>query len=729
MRRSVIIVAIIFTTACGKPPVANAPAAAPAAALALPHTFPELAAAKAAGKNDLYEAGLKALAANGDETQKARALAMLGLYYEEQKRFNEAVASLMQASNLNRDIAPFLGMHIVDSLVAARRYGEAVSIANQIIAIAPNTAASTDARLALPAIYAASGDLTRATTALSQSADIALDEFTERRMVNTADALAAAGAAPQAAALRLRILSERPQGRYSEKLYDQLVNADPSPLLTLDYAKALDLADRLGRVNRYDQALDFLNRIAAKYPEESAQPYFRYVRLRSLFNSRNYETATSITLAPTDPYYLASELLRARAFWRSHHNDEFLRITNAIINSAPASKEATEAKVMLGKYYVTDETDYSKATELLESAIAAGATADEGENLWTLGWTYIVAGRYDDALRTFDRYLAAYPDNDYTTNALFWSAKVHDKLGRTVERDQTYRRLIDLYPYSYYSYRARELTGDKSSPPDSIATRPPFPDMNAPELHETEMQLAIVRRLLDVGLDAEAARELKSVTASAPDDPVLAFHMAELYDVANEPLRAMGTLQRRFRDTLRHGSSGVPHRFWEILYPRTYWNEIQSGAAKANLDPYMAAAIIRQESAFDPTVVSNAGAVGLMQIMPGELNAITAAAGLAAATRADLFDPARNTEIGAAEFVQKLQRMNGNRTLAIASYNAGEEAVGRWIAKTPLDDMDFFIESIPYNETRLYVKNVTRNLNEYRRIYEHPAPGAAPGPS
>ena len=62
--------------------------------------------------------------------------------------------------------------------------------------------------------------------------------------------------------------------------------------------------------------------------------------------------------------------------------------------------------------------------------------------------------------------------------------------------------------------------------------------------------------------------------------------------------------------------------------------------------------------------------------------------------------------------------MNGNPTLAIAAYNAGEEAVGKWLAHTPIDDMDLFVEAIPYAETRLYVKSVTRNRHEYRRIYE-----------
>ena len=73
----------------------------------------------------------------------------------------------------------------------------------------------------------------------------------------------------------------------------------------------------------------------------------------------------------------------------------------------------------------------------------------------------------------------------------------------------------------------------------------------------------------------------------------------------------------------------------------------------------------------------------------------------------------------AAEFAQKLARVHGNPILAIAAYNAGEDAVGKWIAQTPVDDVDLFVESIPYAETRLYVKTVSRNRFEYRRIYEN----------
>jgi soluble lytic murein transglycosylase len=211
---------------------------------------------------------------------------------------------------------------------------------------------------------------------------------------------------------------------------------------------------------------------------------------------------------------------------------------------------------------------------------------------------------------------------------------------------------------------------------------------------------------------------MKVIAAKYEDHPGVQFMLADVYVRGGEPFKANGVLQRRFRQVIRHGGEGVPQRFFEILYPLAYWDTIKAEAERRGHDPYLIASIIRQESGFEPTTVSNAGAVGLMQIMPAEAARIATAGGLNEVTRDDLFIPQTNIAVGAAEFTQKLAAMSNNTTLAIAAYNAGQGPVSDWMQRTPIDDIDVFIESIPYAETRLYVKTVTRNRNEYLRIYE-----------
>ncbi len=250
-----------------------------------------------------------------------------------------------------------------------------------------------------------------------------------------------------------------------------------------------------------------------------------------------------------------------------------------------------------------------------------------------------------------------------------------------------------------------------------------FPDLTLPE----NPRFTAIQELMEIGLNRAAAREMKVLASQYADNPGAQFMLADVYLRGGEPLKANGVLQRNFRPFVRHGGENIPQRFWEILFPLTHWETIKAEAERRALDPYLIASIIRQESAFEPTTVSNAGAVGLMQIMPDEASRISTAGGLGEVTREQLFDPKTNIAVGAAEFEQKLASMGGNPILAIAAYNAGEQPVGTWIEKTPPSDIDLFVESIPFAETRLYVKTVTRNRAEYRRIYERNA--AAQGPA
>lgn len=712
MKRFVWVVAVL-AFACSKtsptppPPPVPAPPAVTATAPEPPPPPPPAPtlddARKLKDQPAQYEAALNALTASADPKTKGRALALLGLLYEQQKRSDDAIKTLSLAADSDALAAPWLRLRVAALQTAAGKNDDAIAALRRIVQETPASSAATTSRLRLAALVP---------EAFADTASIPIDVFTEPEFVKIANARP--DVAPQ---IRMRLLTEFPQGNYTEETYAYLAKSSPSPLDALSFDDALRIANQLASRDRYDQALDLYKRISQRFPSAANQAAYRAARIRALFHSRHY-TELLADPQPKDP---ALQLVRARAAWRVGQNDAFLAGLAKIIDADSASKEASEALVLRSKFYTSDQPRLDLAARDLQQAIDNGNVGNDGENLWTLGWTYFLAKRFDDALMTFDRYQQRFPDGDYLSNSLFWAGKIYDRLGDRVKRDAKWHELESKYPYGYFSYRARELAGEAPLAPSDIANGNVFPDVEGQLAAVNDPRIDAVRELAWLGLFTDATAEMKRLAAAYPTNLGVQFMLADLYVQAGQPFNANNVLQRRFRDFVRHGGSNVPHRFWEILFPLQYWDTIKSEGEKRQVDPYLIASIIRQESGFDPNDVSNAGAVGIMQIMPAEATAIATAAGMPAPTREQLFDARTNIAIGAAEFAQKLAKVGGNPILAIAAYNAGEDAVGKWLAQTPVDDVDLFVESIPYAETRLYVKTVSRNRFEYRRIYENAA--------
>jgi soluble lytic murein transglycosylase len=152
-------------------------------------------------------------------------------------------------------------------------------------------------------------------------------------------------------------------------------------------------------------------------------------------------------------------------------------------------------------------------------------------------------------------------------------------------------------------------------------------------------------------------------------------------------------------------------------YPLAYWEIIQNKAREAEIDPYLVVALIRQESLFDTRARSSAAALGLMQLLSTTATRVAKQLGLTAPSSEKLFDPELNVTLGTHYLQNLLRRYSNNWFKAIAAYNAGEAAVDRWEKDIVTDDIEEFVERIPYLETRQYVKLVLRNHRIYKTLY------------
>jgi soluble lytic murein transglycosylase len=165
----------------------------------------------------------------------------------------------------------------------------------------------------------------------------------------------------------------------------------------------------------------------------------------------------------------------------------------------------------------------------------------------------------------------------------------------------------------------------------------------------------------------------------------------------------------------------LPDDLMRVIFPLEYWDSIQRYAAARDLDPYLVAALIGQESTFDPEIRSAANAWGLMQIVPSTGRRLARSLGIPRFRTAMLTQPDLNIRLGTTYFARLVDQF-GAEHLALASYNAGESRVVRWIAERPGLDRDEFIDDIPFPETQNYVKRILGTAEDYRALYGRRGP-------
>jgi soluble lytic murein transglycosylase len=153
-------------------------------------------------------------------------------------------------------------------------------------------------------------------------------------------------------------------------------------------------------------------------------------------------------------------------------------------------------------------------------------------------------------------------------------------------------------------------------------------------------------------------------------------------------------------------NQGEDARLYTLRFPLARKNELLRDAKNGSVEPAWAYAIIRAESAWTTDAKSGANAYGLMQLIPGTAARVAKANGIDYSGATDLFDPDTNIKLGTLYLGDVAARFDGSPWLGSAAYNAGPGAVDKWVAARDTLDPDFFIETIPYKETREYVSRV-----------------------
>ena len=330
-----------------------------------------------------------------------------------------------------------------------------------------------------------------------------------------------------------------------------------------------------------------------------------------------------------------------------------------------------------------------------------------------LGSLALVEGRARAAAELFEeRYRrAGAPAWERQQMGFWWAQSLH-RADAPDSAKLVYRAVRALDPFSYYGMRAGELLGD------SAVQLQPGPTVDA-------AVRAPVAHSLDV-VDVLRAAELVDEAA---------FETARLRDRHSDALYALGSEYHARGQTARGVSLGRDlfraegswnRQLLQLVYPFPFRDDIVRAAQAHELDPYLVAGLIRQESMFNPRARSVAGALGLMQVMPQTGTRIAGGLGMRSFSTSQLTDPAVNLRLGTKYLADQIRGHNGRVIDAIAAYNAGPHRVARWSAFPEYRDDDLFVERIPYQETRDYVKIVQQNARIYRMLYGEGTAPASP---
>ena len=392
--------------------------------------------------------------------------------------------------------------------------------------------------------------------------------------------------------------------------------------------------------------------------------------------------------------------------------DEHRELARAFVEKFPTSPFADEVLNNLASAYIVDDQD-ADADQVFREILArypAGRFAERAA--WKAGWWAYRQGQFLDALQYFDRGAAQFPRSDYRPSWLYWAGRAAQQAGDVETSIARLRLAATDYHNSYYGRLAvRRLEGERGVTIAPTLQRQPA----APPAIPTAGRIA---SLLSVGLDHEAMNELQYAQRVWGDSPQLQATIALTHQRLGNVRAGINAMKRAYPQYLAAGGETLPAEILRVIFPVDYWPLLQKYAKERNLDPYLVAAIVAQESNFDPVVVSHANAYGLMQVLPSTGRSYARRLGVRPFSAGRLKEAEINVRIGTQIFADTIRKFGGVH-FALAAYNAGDSRVLAWQREKPGLSQDEFIDDIPFPETQNYVKRILGTAEDYRYLYGH----------
>ncbi|MCR4880374.1 MAG: transglycosylase SLT domain-containing protein [bacterium] len=404
--------------------------------------------------------------------------------------------------------------------------------------------------------------------------------------------------------------------------------------------------------------------------------------------------------------------------------DELGDILYALAGISPAPAQFWKELTLLNRPKVADIAlfNYAKYLPVAEANDAYKKIVDEhikgsysSEALKNLFWNAYKSGQFVAAKEYATKHINSFNTTKSAPEMNFWLGKIYEKEGNRDAALKSYNRIILKYPDDYYAFRAYGRITYLTKGVDfgwDMGYNSPI--KNEHFVLELPYSYSEIKTKFGATL-AELLLVEDFTTIDYFNDFKEPFIESWIY--YKKGLSSTSTTTARNAMEEYPDKPDRTDKKWNFVYPCYFAAEVNKYSQRNKISPYILIALIREESYFNPLALSGSNAVGLTQILPSTAREVSERRGYGIINEFLLFNPEINIKYGSAYYAQIKKQMDDNNLYAVASYNGGAGALSSWLKKTNAADMDEFVEYIPYDETKNYIKKVFRSYWNYVRLY------------
>jgi soluble lytic murein transglycosylase len=412
--------------------------------------------------------------------------------------------------------------------------------------------------------------------------------------------------------------------------------------------------------------------------------------------------------------FYEATILFARTYWTEEKLSQAEKILNETLRLLKGSTSVAEIYFLKGR--MADEkslfedvlTQYDLALEDMKQYRPKNLSFSVDRLLWLKSWVLYKNKKYELAQKSFAELWASTPENSEKSKALFYQARCFNQLDKKDEAKKLLETITKDDFFSFYGLVAYNELGIKFPALSQLKLQKKFAfDLELNFLAEPERKL--FKELIHYKEVEIAERSVAYLAKSNEKQVNLGLYLA---DKAKRFLPLFAS----FSKLDNADKTEVLLTYSDLLFPQPHLENVKTMSEKTQIPVSLIYSIMKQESAFNEKTRSHADAMGLMQLIPRLAKQLSKKFDTRYSKPDDLFNPEINIQLGTYELMEQVRKQSGQLTFVAAAYNAGPNALSNWLKTKKHTDIVEFIEEIPYDETRTYVKIIARNKLFYERI-------------